>query len=218
MNRTVRRILTIGLFLAGTISPAWPQEQPDYTVGEAAYEQGDYSLAFKELYPLARKGTPEAQFYLGVMYEKGLGVPQDYVAAIRWSRKAAEQGIKEAQYNVGLIYFRGLGTLPDYVQAHFWWNLSAARGYRAAYQSRDLLATEMTLHEVTQAQKLARDWKLKNSGARAVSVSGIPASAPTQSFSSGGIPNGSGYGTPQPSPSVDTRMRVRRSNDPLIPH
>lgn len=216
MNATIRRILTIGVFLAGTVSPAWPQEQPDYTVGEAAYERGDYILAFKELLQQARKGVPEAQFYLGVMYEKGLGVPQDYTEAIRWSQKAAAQGIKEAQYNVGLIYFRGLGTAPDYVQAHFWWNLSAARGYRAAFESRNLLATEMTLNEIKQAQKLAREWRPKHSSSLAVSVSGTPASAATQPFSSGGIPNG--YGASQPSPSVDTRVRIRRSNETKSPY
>jgi hypothetical protein len=217
MNATIRCTLTIGVFLAGTVSPAWPQEQPDYTVGEAAYERGDYSLAFKELLPLARKGTAEAQFYMGVMYEKGLGVPQDYAEAIRWSRKAAERGVKEAQYNVGLIYFRGLGIAPDYVQAHFWWNLSAARGYKAASESRNAIATDMTLNEVTQAHKLAREWRPKNSRSLAVPVSGITPSETPQAFSSGGIPNGYGYGASQPSPSVDTRVRIRRSNDPKSP-
>jgi hypothetical protein len=152
------------------------------------------------------------------MYEKGLGVPQDYAEALRWSRKAAEKGIKEAQYNVGLIYFRGLGTIPDYVKAHLWWNLSAARGYRAASESRNLLATEMTLNEIKQAQKLARKWRPKNYQSLAVSLSEMPSAAAAQSFSSGGIPNGYGNSSSSSSQLMENKVRIRRANDPPSPY
>jgi len=40
--------------------------------------------------PLA--GEADAQFLLGLMYDNGEGVPQDYKQAIKWYTKVAEQG------------------------------------------------------------------------------------------------------------------------------
>ena len=44
----------------------------------------------------ADKGDAGAQFSLGFMYQKGLGVPQDYVRAYMWFDLAAAQGTKGA--------------------------------------------------------------------------------------------------------------------------
>jgi TPR repeat protein len=48
----------------------------------------------------AQAGDAEAQFNLGVMYDRGQGVPQDDVQAAEWYRKAAEQGHAAAQNNL----------------------------------------------------------------------------------------------------------------------
>ena len=45
---------------------------------------------------------PHAQYNLGVMYENGQGVPQDYKTAVKWYRLAAEQGDAGAQFNLGV--------------------------------------------------------------------------------------------------------------------
>ena len=45
----------------------------------------------------AEQGFAVAQYGLGVMYEKGLGVPQNDAEAEKWYRKAAEQGSEEAR-------------------------------------------------------------------------------------------------------------------------
>ena len=44
----------------------------------------------------AEKGNASAQFSLGFMYEKGQGVPQDYVQAYMWFNLAAAQSTKGA--------------------------------------------------------------------------------------------------------------------------
>ena len=44
----------------------------------------------------AERGNASAQFSLGFMYEKGQGVPQDYVQAYMWFNLAAAQGTKGA--------------------------------------------------------------------------------------------------------------------------
>lgn len=48
----------------------------------------------------AEGGHAKAQFYLGLCYEKGWGVSQDFQQARYWYQKAAEQGFAEARKNL----------------------------------------------------------------------------------------------------------------------
>ena len=97
MNRRKKFVwLLVGCWLAvGFVSVA----QADFDDGFAALMQGDYDTAFKELKPLAEQGDAKAQNTLGYMYNKGQGVPQDYVLAYMWINLAATQGGKFAVQN-----------------------------------------------------------------------------------------------------------------------
>ena len=66
------------------------------------------------------------------MYYYGIGVPQDYVEALKWYRLAANQGNAIAQFDLGFMYENGHGVPQDYVRAHMWFNLSAAQGNQVA--------------------------------------------------------------------------------------
>ena len=85
------RVLVL-VFLVWFVTPAIA----DFDAGMAAYQRGDYVTAFREFKPLAEKGAAQAQNILGVMYDKGQGVPQDYVQAHMWFNLAAAQGVKQA--------------------------------------------------------------------------------------------------------------------------
>ena len=138
-------------------APAWA----DGPAGVDAYERGDYATALKEFRPLAEQGNTVAQNNLGLMYEKGQGVPQDYQEAARWFRLAAEQGHALAQNNLGVVYGKGQGVKQDYVIAHKWTNLAAANGVKEAVKRRDLLEEELTPSQLAEAQRLAREWTPK---------------------------------------------------------
>ncbi len=75
-------------FTLGLTAPAWA----GLDEAVAANKRGDYATALREWRPLAKQGNASAQFFLGLMYGEGLGVPQDYAKAVGWLRKAAEQG------------------------------------------------------------------------------------------------------------------------------
>ncbi len=62
---------------------------PSMNVGVAAYKWGKYATALREWRPLAAQGNAEAQYNLGLMYRKGLGVAQNYVRAYGWYNLAA---------------------------------------------------------------------------------------------------------------------------------
>ncbi len=72
--------------------PAWA----DFQAGMDAYNRKDYATALSEWRPLAEQENAHAQFYLGVMYENGFGLPQDYVQAHMWYHLAVANGHKDA--------------------------------------------------------------------------------------------------------------------------
>lgn len=131
------------------------------------YEHGqgisqNYEEAVKWYRLAADQGYSLSQFNLGVMYSKGKGMPQDYVEAARWYLLAADQGLAKAQKNLALFYATGRGVTQDFIQAHKWMNLAAAKsGTSNNIEVRDQIATEMTLVQIAEAQKLAREWKPK---------------------------------------------------------
>ena len=86
-----------------------------------AADRADFRTALQTWLPLAKEGNPEAQTYLGEIYEKGLGVPAQYDLALEWYRKAADQGFSRAQLNIGALYENGLGVPQDKAQAVAWY-------------------------------------------------------------------------------------------------
>jgi len=109
------------------------------------------------------RGSNVSQFYLGTLFENGWGVPQDYVEAAQWYRKAADQGNVGAQSALGMLYLLGKGVPQDIVLAHMWVNLSVSKSpaelQRAGAELRDQISAQMTAAQIAEAQRLAREWK-----------------------------------------------------------
>ena len=133
----------------------------DFQDATDAYERKDYETAYKLILPLAEQGDAQAQYNLGVMYDKGRGIPQDYKEAIKWYRLSAEQGFAKAQNNLALMYALGQGVPQDYLLAHMWWDLSGSNGYEDAVKNRNIVEKKMTPSQIEKAQEMARNWKPK---------------------------------------------------------
>jgi uncharacterized protein len=86
----------------------------------------------KALIARAEQGDAFAQYDLGLMYDNGRGVLQDYKEAVKWHRKAAEQGYAASQFNLGWSYANGEGVLQDYKEAVKWYRKAAEQGYASA--------------------------------------------------------------------------------------
>ena len=63
-----------------------------FKMGRAADDNGEYDTAMNYYLIAAKRGNSAAQNNIGLMYEKGLGVPKSKVKALKWYRKAAAQG------------------------------------------------------------------------------------------------------------------------------
>ena len=143
----------------------------------------------------ADKGDAEAQHKLGVMYDAGQGVPQDYAEAAKWYRKAADQGNATAQYNLGYNYEFGHGVPQDDVQAYKWLSLAVAHGDNTAPSAREYLEKQMTPAQIAEAKKLASEWKPVGAGAIAPPTA---SPAPTTGVSQPIAPASAGPASPHP--------------------
>jgi hypothetical protein len=85
----------------------------------------------------ARQGNSDAQYNLGVMYENGQGIEQDYARAAYWYELAAEQGHARAQYQLGNLYREGLGVKENPAIMEEWWQRAAAQGLQQAARQLD---------------------------------------------------------------------------------
>ena len=104
------------LILGMLVLPAFSQDERPLFTRTARAEQGDAN----------------AQYDLGVAYDRGEGVGQDVSEAVRWYRAAARQRHAPAQYNLGVMYQNGRGVPQDYQNAVRWYQLAAEQGYAGA--------------------------------------------------------------------------------------
>lgn len=123
--------------------------------GVDSYNQGDFISAYEEFFELAQRGHVDAQNNLGVLYQTGRGIAQDYLAAARWYRRAARRGHADAQNNLAALYVNGYGVPQDYMMAYAWFNLAASQGVIEAQQHRDVIATRLSPEQIHQAQQIA---------------------------------------------------------------
>ena len=155
-----RGALIVALCVAVASGPADAAESA-FRKASKAYRKGDYAKALSGFSALAREGNAEAQFRIGIMHDKGRGVPENDAKAIEWFRKAAEWGHLEGQINLGVMYARGQGVRQDNVMAFYWFTLATRKGSRYALSNRQLLAGRMSSSEIAAAEKMAKKWKRK---------------------------------------------------------
>lgn len=105
------------------------------TAGPSSFErvkadvEAGITSALPQLRALAEAGDPEAQLYLGQLYDVGeAGLVRDPVEARRLTALAAQSGAPAAMHNLGVYYFRGEGGPADFAQAARWFQKAAEAG------------------------------------------------------------------------------------------
>ena len=85
-----------------------------------ALDRADYGTALKVWMSAAEGGDPDAQYYVGVLYERGAEGQPNYIKAASWYRQAAERGVSRAAMNLGRLYEQGIGVEKNSVEAGKW--------------------------------------------------------------------------------------------------
>ena len=119
LPRTILSLCLLLLALPG-IGLAGPVDD-----GLEAYKRGDHEAASALWRPLAEKGDASAEFYLGLFYRNGQGVPRNEAEANTWLRKSADQGYPPAQYFVAVL-------TKQPAEAFDWYKKAAEQDYAAA--------------------------------------------------------------------------------------
>ena len=118
----------------------------EYTV----YDRANYQTSLKIWLDAAAKGDHDAEYYVGKIYEDGLGTAPDYTEAAKWYEKAAAAGHSASQFVLATMYEKGLGVAADQQKA-----MNLYR--RAAGLTNDYVIVEASRYQELQdaAQRLA---------------------------------------------------------------
>ena len=126
-------------------------------LAESFYKSENYTKSLDCYFIVEDKyNDTYSQSWIGVFFERGLGVKQDYKEAAKWFQLAAEQGDDFAQHNLALMYSHGKGVTQDYQEAVKWYLLSAEQGNANAQHNLARLYAEG--QGVTKDYVLAHMW------------------------------------------------------------
>jgi len=127
-----------------------------YMLGRAYVANKEFTKAREAFSKAADSNFALAQLDLGFLYFNGLGVPQDYAEAAKWTRLAADQGLAPAQASLGAMYLDGKGVEQNRAKAAGLLKSAAARGFAPAeYTLAGLYASgEGIKQDLTEALRL----------------------------------------------------------------
>lgn len=94
--------------------------------------EGNLDSAFNLYESGAFQEYSRSENNLGLMYEKGKPVKQDYMKAMNYYYMAYQKGNPYAAYNLGRMFEKGIGTHVDVQKAFKLYQFSALRGHRPA--------------------------------------------------------------------------------------
>ena len=155
MNRKILTFILTITFLLFLDSPSIAVID-DYQDAVDAYNREDYKTSYQLMLPLAKKGFAQAQYNLGVMYEKGKGVKQNHRKAKKWFSLAADQGLIQAQTTLASMYHEGEGVSKNYEAASKWYHLAAEQGDADAQYKLGLMYSNG--EGISQDNKEATKW------------------------------------------------------------
>lgn len=155
------RIMLAGLLAAASLVTTAPAMAGVFGAahdeGIAAYERGDYEGARDALLEAATKTDPEAYYYLGKLYQQGLGgLPRKEDNAFRLFRAAANMGHAPSCMEVAQAYENGAGVGKNATLALSWYEKAAKLGVLKAQVS--LADAYASGSWVMQDSNLARYW------------------------------------------------------------
>jgi hypothetical protein len=113
-----------------------------------------------QLLPKATAADSEAQFQLGLLYQRGsLTTPKDEAKAFGWFQKSALQGNPKGENALGIAYAHGFGVTEDPKNAFEWFYKAALKGNAAA--QHNLAALYRSGRGTPKNESIAFDWTLK---------------------------------------------------------
>ncbi len=125
----------------------------------AAYQRGNYPLAFTLTRQQASKGDLNAWHNLGFFYERGIGTRPDPLRAQQWYRACADLNRADCQLELGRLYYTGgIGLPRDPVEAYKWL-LLAGRESGVARRNMPEVRRVLSYSQLVDATNRYQTWK-----------------------------------------------------------
>ena len=125
--------------------PLLPEDMTEaalLTEGSDAFRNKDYDTALRYLEEAAGRGSAEAHYLLGWMYDQGQGVLPNSTQAAAHYQRAAEGGHPEAQYRMGVANLRANSGLKQDKEGIRLLEQAAAQGHPEAQANLGILYEE----------------------------------------------------------------------------
>jgi hypothetical protein len=149
----MRRLLLILVIALAAAAPS-AARAGDFETGLAAFNAGDYAVAYASWWPLAQLGDAKSQASLGFLYYSGKGVRRDDQQSLFWFSRAADAGQPTAQFFLGLQHYYGRGVRRDLARAYSWCDIALTNGYTESLFCRDSVALEMSGEDARRSSEL----------------------------------------------------------------
>ena len=118
----------------------------------------NYEKAMEWYQKASKQGVAEANYNIGDLYFRGLGVPRNLDLAYKYYHKAALQGFAAAQNNIGVFNMNGIVVQKNDVEAYMWFIL-AEKDFRNAKKNIKILKKSLSETEIENAVQKANVWK-----------------------------------------------------------
>lgn len=122
------KIVSLFFLLIGS----FPALSNDLELGIYELNRGEFHAAIEQFRPLVAEGYAPAQYQMGIVYQKGYGVPKDGMKALALFELAAEQNYSDAQFELALIYSEGKLVKQDLKKAYDLTYKAAKKGLASA--------------------------------------------------------------------------------------
>lgn len=100
--------------------------------GAISFYHENYLEAYKYLSKASEAGDPSAQYYLGIMYLNGQGVPANYQEAVRLFTLAVQKNHAGGQIALGVLLIEGIGVPQNFKRAAHLLTLAAKQNNQDA--------------------------------------------------------------------------------------
>ncbi|MCG6202660.1 tetratricopeptide repeat protein [Psychromonas antarctica] len=131
----------------------------ELTKARTAYIDEDYGTAMKIWKELSEQEIPESLWGVGILYESGYGVKQNFKTAKEWFTKAEKHNYAPAQHSLGLIYYFGYGVKVNKQKALEYYIKSAEQNFSPAMYLLGIEYEEGVLikQDIKKAESLFRE-------------------------------------------------------------
>jgi len=129
-----------------------------FLLADLCADSSESATVLRENLLPAQQGDPQAQMFVGYLYETGQCVERNYAKAAQWYSRAAEQGNTIAQSQLGNMYRLGKGVPQNYILAYMWFDIAAKAGNAGAGDLKRVVASKMSPADIAEAKRMAGGW------------------------------------------------------------